>query len=380
MKTKKIMIALMLLTTGTAWAEDFPKDSLKIVDIEEVVVIATPKENRKLRDLPVAATVLSQDNMRANQVNSVKNLTGIVPNLFIPDYGSKLTTSIYIRGIGSRINTPSVGLYVDNIPYIDKSAFDFNYADIERIDILRGPQGTLYGRNTMGGLIKVHTKSPFTYQGTDIRMGAATYNNYNVSLTHYPVSYTHLFENHLMRGNRTTKMNAENFNAFRSFNYPVLAEAGIHIKYNNVQIHGNGEKRELKPHYLLDTNVVVLKLFPGIQENVIATILRIEGLKAVVLETYGSGNAPRKEWFIRRLCQASERGIVIVNVTQCSAGMVEMERYETGYQLLQAGVVSGYDSTTESAVTKLMFLLGHGYTPDEVRDRMNRSIAGEVTL
>lgn len=112
----------------------------------------------------------------------------------------------------------------------------------------------------------------------------------------------------------------------------------------------------------------------------IAAILGIDGLKAVVLETYGSGNAPRKEWFIRRLCQASERGIVIVNVTQCSAGMVEMERYETGYQLLQAGVVSGYDSTTESAVTKLMFLLGHGYTADEVRDRMNRSMAGEITL
>lgn len=186
MKTKNMMtLALAFLTTGSVWAEDFPKDSLKVVDIEEVVVIATPKENRKLRDLPVAATVLSQENMRANQVNSVKNLTGIVPNLFIPDYGSKLTTSIYIRGIGSRINTPSVGLYVDNIPYIDKSAFDFNYCDIERIDVLRGPQGTLYGRNTMGGLIKVHTKSPFTYQGTDIRMGAATYNNYNASLTHY---------------------------------------------------------------------------------------------------------------------------------------------------------------------------------------------------
>ncbi len=187
MKTKNIMIALTLLTTGTAWAEDFPKDSLKVVDIEEVVVIATPKENRKLRELPVATTLLSQKDMQANQVHSVKNLTGIGPNLFIPDYGSKLTTSIYIRGIGSRINTPSVGLYVDNIPYIDKSAFDFNYADIERIDILRGPQGTLYGRNTMGGLIKVHTKSPFTYQGpTDIRMGAATYNNYNVSL--HPLS------------------------------------------------------------------------------------------------------------------------------------------------------------------------------------------------
>ena len=138
-----MMIALALLTTGTAWAEDLPKDSLKVVDIEEVVVIAAPKENRKLRELPTATTLLSQQDMQANQVQSVKNLTGIVPNLFIPDYGSKLTTSIYIRGIGSRINTPSVGLYVDNIPYIDKSAFDFNYADIERIDILRGPQGTL---------------------------------------------------------------------------------------------------------------------------------------------------------------------------------------------------------------------------------------------
>ncbi len=179
------MIALTFLTTGTTWAEDFPKDSLKVVDIEEVVVIATPKENRKLRELPAATTVLSQKDMQANQVNSVKRLSGLIPNIFIPEYGSKLTTSIYIRGIGSRINTPAIGLYVDNIPYIDKSAFDFNYSDIERIDVLRGPQGTLYGRNTMGGLIKVHTKSPFTYQGTDIRMGAATYNDYNVSLTHY---------------------------------------------------------------------------------------------------------------------------------------------------------------------------------------------------
>ena len=187
------------------------------------------------------------------------------------------------------------------------------------------------------------------------------------------------FENHLMRGNRTIKMNAENFNAFRSFNYPVLAEAGIHIKYNNVQIRFKEVERELKPHYLLDTNVAVLKLFPGIQENVVSSILSIEGLKAVVLETYGSGNAPRKEWFIRRLRNACEQGIVIVNVTQCSAGTVEMERYETGYQLMQAGVVCGYDSTTESAVTKLMFLLGHGYTPDEVRKRMRTPMAGEIT-
>lgn len=188
------------------------------------------------------------------------------------------------------------------------------------------------------------------------------------------------FENHLMRGNRTVKMNAENFNAFRSFNYPILADAGIHIKYNNVQINFENGNRTLKPHYLLDTNIAVLKLFPGIRESVVASVLGIEGLKAVVLETYGSGNAPRKDWFLRRLREASEQGIVIVNVTQCSAGTVEMERYDTGYQLMQANIVCGYDSTTESAVTKLMFLLGHGYTPAEVRERMKVPMAGEITV
>lgn len=162
-----------------------PKDTTRVIDIEEVIVIATPKENNRLRQQPLSATSFSQGDMRNNSVTSVKSLSELVPNLFIPDYGSKLTTSVYVRGIGSRINTPAVGLYVDNIPFIDKSAFDFNYSDIERIDILRGPQGTLYGRNTMGGLIRVFTKSPFSYQGTDISLGAATYNNYKASVNHY---------------------------------------------------------------------------------------------------------------------------------------------------------------------------------------------------
>ena len=179
------MIALTLLTTGTTWAEDFPKDSLKVVDIEEVVVIATPKENRKLRELPAATTVLSQKDMQANQVNSVKRLSGLIPNIFIPEYGSKADYFYLYSGDWFTYQHTGYRTLCRQHTYIDKSAFDFNYSDIERIDVLRGPQGTLYGRNTMGGLIKVHTKSPFTYQGTDIRMGAATYNDYNVSLTHY---------------------------------------------------------------------------------------------------------------------------------------------------------------------------------------------------
>ena len=184
MKQYKIIpLILTFLTAGNVSAADL--DTLKVVDVEEVLVIAAPKENRKLREQPTAVTLLSQQDMQAAQVNSIKNLTGLVPNMFIPDYGSRLTSAVYIRGIGSRINTPSVGLYVDNIPYIDKSAFDFDYSDIERIDVLRGPQGTLYGRNAMGGLIKIHTKSPFSYQGTDLRIGAGTHNAYNTSLTHY---------------------------------------------------------------------------------------------------------------------------------------------------------------------------------------------------
>ena len=185
MKKKCIFVALILLLTQSSWADEVPQDSIKVVDVEEVVVIGTPKENRKLRELPAAVTLLSQKDMQANQVTSIKSLSTLVPSIYIPDYGSKLTSAIYIRGVGSRINTPSVGLYVDNVPYIDKSAFDFNYSDIERIDVLRGPQATLYGRNTMGGLIRVHTKSPFSYQGTDVKLGAGTYGTYNASLTHF---------------------------------------------------------------------------------------------------------------------------------------------------------------------------------------------------
>ena len=135
-----------------------------------------------------------------------------------------------------------------------------------------------------------------------------------------------------------------------------------------------------RPHYLLAPIVGGRKFFPGIQENIVASILHSEGLQAVVLETYGSGNAPRRKWFLRLLEEASARGIVVVNVTQCSAGTVEMERYGTGYHLLQSGIVCGYDSTTESAVTKLMFLLGHGYSPEQVRELMSQPVAGEITI
>ena len=171
------------------------------------------------------------------------------------------------------------------------------------------------------------------------------------------------FENDLLRGNRTSKINADNFNAFRSYNYPALAHAGIYIKYDLPQVYHPVSRKPLKPHYLLDRNIAILKLFPassGKYPEYPGSERRGDG-------NIRSGNAPCEEWFLNMLKEAVDRGIVIVNVTQCRAGSVEMHRYETGHKLLEAGVTSGFDSTTESAVTKLMFLFGHGLTPDEVR-------------
>ena len=188
------------------------------------------------------------------------------------------------------------------------------------------------------------------------------------------------FQNHLMRGNRTSKISAENFNAFRSLNYPALARVGMHIRYDNNLINKVRVPRPLKPHYLMDTHVVILKLFPGITPQTVQCILNIPDLKGVVMETYGTGNAPTVPWFLDMLRDAVDRGIVIVNVTQCSGGSVQMQRYGTGNKLAEAGVVSGGDCTTESAITKLMFLFGHGLTPKEVKEHMECSLIGELTL
>ena len=188
------------------------------------------------------------------------------------------------------------------------------------------------------------------------------------------------FENHLLRGNRTTKINAENFNAFRSYNYPPLATAGINIKYERDRIAKPDFTKPLKPHYACDTNVIVLTLFPGLQENIIRNILNTPGLRAVVLKTYGAGNAPQKPSFIKLLREAIERGIVIVNVSQCLAGPVQMRLYETGLRLLDAGVIGGYDSTVECLLTKLMFLLGQNKSSQEITELMKIPLAGEFTL
>ncbi len=185
------------------------------------------------------------------------------------------------------------------------------------------------------------------------------------------------FEYELFRGNRTIKYNAENFDAFRSVNYPPLAEAGVDIKYNTEDTMAPTEE-PLKVCSELDTNIASVKLFPGIQTKLIKNILETPGLKALVMETFGSGNAPTDAEFLETLSQAVKKGIIILNVTQCNEGSVDQTRYETGADLGRAGVISGKDITFEAAVTKLMFLLANETNVNTIIPDLQRSLRGEI--
>jgi L-asparaginase len=192
------------------------------------------------------------------------------------------------------------------------------------------------------------------------------------------------FSGHLMRGNRTTKQSADAFNAFESFNYPHLADAGVQITYHDEFIHRSQQaatrRPQLRPQFKLDDNVIIFSLFPGVREDLIRHIIATPNLRSIVMRTFGSGNAPQSPWLISALREGTRRGKVIVNISQCLQGFVQMGRYDTGYQLQEAGVVSGYDGTVEAAVTKLMFLQGKYDDPELVRKFMRQSICGEVTI
>lgn len=187
------------------------------------------------------------------------------------------------------------------------------------------------------------------------------------------------FEYQLYRGNRTHKFNAEHFEAFQSANYPVLAEAGVHIKYNHSAL-ARPTGKKLKVHTQLDPNISILKIFPGINKNVVESVLKAKGLKALILETFGSGNATTEEWFISALKRSIDAGLVILNVTQCNAGAVEQGKYETSAGLVAIGVIGGADITTEAAVTKLMFVLGQGRSHKETVKLLKQNIRGEISV
>ncbi|WP_100844962.1 asparaginase [Flavobacterium sp. 5] len=188
------------------------------------------------------------------------------------------------------------------------------------------------------------------------------------------------FEYKLYRGNRTTKISAEHFNAFASPNYPHLVESGVNLTLNKQLFLPVSNNDNLIVHTRLDNRVAIIKMFPGMSESVLSTILSISDLKGIIIETYGAGNAPTEDWFLDLIKKTINKGLYIVNVTQCSGGSVDMGKYETSTVLKNLGVVSGKDITTEAAITKLMYLLGHNIPQEDFKTVFETSLRGEISL
>ncbi|WP_375237841.1 asparaginase [Aurantibacter sp.] len=188
------------------------------------------------------------------------------------------------------------------------------------------------------------------------------------------------FEYKLYRGNRTTKINAEHFEAFASLNYPELAESGVHLKVNKEYLLKKPKvNKDFIVHKDLESNIALIKLFPGISQTILQSMFNAPGLKGVIIETYGAGNCTTETWFLELLIKAARQKIPMINITQCSGGSVSMGQYETSQKLKKIGIISGKDLTTEAALSKLMYLLPKGLSPKKLKNAFEKNLRGEMT-
>lgn len=265
-----------------------------------------------------------------------------------------------------------------------------NYDNYRGFVILHGTDTMAYSASALSFMLNNLTK-PVVFTGSQLPIGKIRTDGKEnlIAAIEIAAAYDHekaivpevsiLFGAKLFRGNRTTKINAESFDAFQSFNYPPLASIGIHIHYDYSAIDYTPRVNPAEAFCDVDTNIAVLKIFPGMRPEVIDAVTAIPGLKGIILETYGSGNAPTNKVFLNKVKEALAKGIYIYNVTQCQGGSVEMGKYETSRELLNAGVISGHDITTEAAVCKMMFVLGRYKDPNEIKKYLNNALKGEIS-
>ncbi len=264
-----------------------------------------------------------------------------------------------------------------------------NYEDYDGFVILHGSDTMAYTASALSFMLE-NLNKPVILTGSQLPLGFLRTDGRDNLITAIEIAAANeddtpivpevciYFENQLIRGNRAVKYNAENFNAFVSANYPLLADVGVYIKYKKHNIRKLNFKK-LKINDNLDSNVGLLKLYPGITESFIKSIVNSNGLKALVLETFGSGNASSEKWFLKTLKEAINNGLIILNVSQCITGSVDQSKYETSVELEKIGVVSGKDITTEAAITKLMYILGKHTNREEIISLLNKSLRGEIS-
>jgi L-asparaginase len=264
-----------------------------------------------------------------------------------------------------------------------------NYESYDGFVVLHGSDTMAYTASALSFMLE-NLNKPVVLTGSQLPLGMIRTDGRENFITSIEIAAARIddtpvvpevciyFENQLLRGNRTIKYNAENFQAFKSPNYPSLADVGVYIKYHHANIRKPNFKN-LKVNSRMDNSVSILKLYPGISENSVKAIVQTEGLKALILETFGSGNAPTEAWFLSLLEKTIKKGIVILNVSQCQGGSVEMDKYQTGVTLQNIGVISGNDITTEAAITKLMFLLANENSLPNIQKKLTMSLRGEIT-
>lgn len=265
-----------------------------------------------------------------------------------------------------------------------------NYHDYDGFVVLHGTDTMAYSASAMSFMLEGLSK-PVIFTGSQLPIGLLRTDGRENLITSIEIAATRLhgkpvvpevciyFDNKLTRGNRTTKFSAEHLNAFNSPNHPPLAEVGLHIRFNYNLIRYPVLKQELKVYKVFDTSVAILKIFPGINRNLVQALINTKDLRGIILETFGSGNAPTYRWFIDDLKSFIDGGGVIFNVTQCHGGSVEMGLYETSREMLAAGVISGKDMTSEASVTKMMHLLGRCSSREEIVKCLEISLSGELS-